>query len=73
MRINKEEAKLAGELTNKFYGWTDEELKTIIKFEGLFIAFLEGKGPKWSLAKTPLWEEMCRFESMLEARKKRGG
>lgn len=70
MIINKQEAKRAGKLTNQVYGWTDEELKIMIKFEELFIAFLEGKGLKWSLARTPLYLEVNQFKSFLETRKR---
>lgn len=67
MRINKEEALRAGKLTNKTK-WTDEELKVIIKFEQLLLAFLTGKGPEWQLASSPLRAELDRFEQYVNWR-----
>jgi hypothetical protein len=67
MKINRAEAMLAGELTNQVE-WTDDELKKIIVFERLVVAFLEGKGPKWHLAKAPLRMELNQFQSFAEAR-----
>lgn len=68
MRINREEAERAGKLTNKAYGWTDEELKIMIKFEGLFLAFLEGKGERWWLATCKMRAELNEFKSFVYRR-----
>ena len=68
MLINKEQAGWAGEDSNKVCGWTDDELKRSIKFQGLALAFLEGKGPKWSLATSPLRQELDRLKDMARSR-----
>ena len=68
MIINEEEARKAGELTNQM-SWTDEELKQVICFEKLVVAFLKGKGLKWHLARMPLSAELDQFRDFVEARK----
>lgn len=70
MKITEEEARLAGELTNKVEGWTDEELQKIIALEKLFVAFLSGKGSGWQLARIPLQRELDQFRDFVEARKR---
>ncbi len=69
MIISKEVAERAGELTNQTDGWTDEELKIMIKFQGLVLAFLDGKGQGWWLATTKLSAELNQFKSFMDCRK----
>jgi len=67
MIITREEARRAGELTNQV-SWTDRELKQVITFLKLGLAFLEGKGQRWHLAVSPLRTELEQFESFRRAR-----
>lgn len=69
MRITEEEARHAGELTQKHEGWTDKELALIIRTNKLMIAYLKGKGPEWHLALTPLFRELDTFKNFVSARK----
>lgn len=69
MRITEQEAKLAGFLTTKMEGWTDEDLDLIIKTDRMVIAYLQGKGPEWALALTPLYREIDTFQGFVDARK----
>jgi len=68
--ITEKDAKKAGELTNELQ-WTDDELKQVIKFIRIVVAFLEGKGPRWSLATSPLRKELEIFKGFVEARKRK--
>ncbi len=65
----EKEAALAGELTKKYEGWTDKELRLIIRIEKIVIAFLENKESKWGLATSPLRSELDVFEGFVKARK----
>ena len=69
MNITEKDARLAGELTKKHEGWTDKELRLIIRVEKLVIAFLGNRGPKWELATSPLRMELRQFKGFVEARK----
>ncbi len=68
MLINREEAYHAGTLTCKLSGWSDQELKMMIRVQGLALAFLEGKGTKWWLAASPLRRELDSLKDMARAR-----
>jgi len=68
MLINREEAYHAGTLTRKVSGWSDQELKMMIRVQGVSLAFLEGKGPRWWLAASPLRRELESLKDMARAR-----
>jgi hypothetical protein len=65
-----EEAGRIGQLTEQVEGWTDQELKQMIQLEELVLAFLDGKGAEWWLAKAPLFRELQQFKGFAEARMK---
>lgn len=65
----EKDAALAGELTKKHEGWTDKELRLIIRIEKIALAFLENKGPEWGLVTSPLGSELRTFKGFVEARK----
>ncbi|UCG02548.1 MAG: hypothetical protein JSW11_00865 [Candidatus Heimdallarchaeota archaeon] len=67
MKITKEGASQAGAFSNQYF-WTDDQLRQVIIFETLVVAFLEGKGCKWDLARSPLSAELDRFKDMLKQR-----
>jgi len=58
----------AGELTKVVDSWTDDELKLVIKTTQLALSYLEGKGPKWNLATTPLRMELERYRQFASHR-----
>lgn len=70
MQITEETARHAGELTQKHEGWTDKELALLIKVNKLVIIYLEGKGPRYELALTPLIMELNNFKGFVSARKR---
>lgn len=68
MQITEAEMKLAGEIVNN-YNWTDEKLALLIKATRLTIAFLESRGPSWTLATNHLRKELSTYEGFAKARK----
>ena len=68
MLINREETKQIGMLTLRTGGWSDIELKRMIKIQGLALAFLEGKGSRWWLAVSTLRRELDGLNDMARAR-----
>jgi len=48
--------------------WKDDELLKVIRYMQLTVAFLDGKGAKWSLATNPLRQDLERFKEMARGR-----
>jgi len=71
MSILVEEARLAGEKSVQL-SCTDIELLLVISITEMVIAFLEGKGQRWSLAISPLREELEQLNGFVDARKRNG-
>lgn len=69
MHITEKQARLAGE-TSRQFSLTDEELDIIIHMTILSIAFLEGKGTEWTLAVSPLRQELTTLRGFVRERKR---
>lgn len=65
-----EEARFAGEMSRNF-SWTDTELALVVSITEITVAFLEGKGQKWSLALIPLRQELEQLKGFVRARKRK--
>ncbi|MBW2561413.1 MAG: hypothetical protein JRE40_11240 [Deltaproteobacteria bacterium] len=69
MQITEAEARRAGEISQKF-ALSDKELALLVKSTKIVVAFLEGKGQGWSLALSPLRQELEKLEGFVRARKR---
>lgn len=69
MQITSESAGHAGELVRGYISWTDEELILIIKTQEIVLAYIEGRGPTWELAATPLRTDLETSKNFMSARK----
>jgi len=70
MEMTVKNIKFAGVLSQQS-AWTDNELALIISATELTVAFLEGKGPGWALALSPLRQELEQLQRFAEIRKAR--
>lgn len=70
MKIDIQEAKHAGSIFNQL-SWSDKELSSLIATTEIVIGFLAARGSRWSLALSPLRQDLENLERCADARKRK--